>query len=192
MSNQRNNPVNVRKGRKAEIRAKSIAESLLDVLPINEVRMAPHYLDHQGIDLIIEICEGSEIVRVPLQIKSSPKYEEIYKRKHSDLVKFGIIILVVNKSRSDDLLRQELILALSNLDTLKTSFAKLFEQVESKLQIQEVRLRQKQLLETQHHNNKSKVPIICGHNKCTGEHLLEKFISDAEKITKLSNYKASA
>ena len=91
-----------KRGLETELRFQNILGEMVKERTFTKIEKATQNQDRRGIDFFGYIIVKGEIIRVPLQVKSSIsnaiKYNE---RNINDIRRKGIIVVVVNENRTD-------------------------------------------------------------------------------------------
>lgn len=115
------------RGKAAEERFVSLARSLKGSTNIVRVKFASRRLDQHGVDAVVSLrLPSKQILKVPVQVKSSEAGVSEYKEQYPQYVDQGVIIMVVNERRSDEEIRSELKFRLQVVQRTQVSFVQFF------------------------------------------------------------------
>ncbi len=108
MSSDDTTSTSVSRSAQAEKRFKEIALRIRS-MPVLKVESMPY--DVKGIiDFIIYIRnDDSKSLMMPVQIKNSACAAKSFRVEHSEIIKLGLVLIVVNDNRSDEEIESELI-----------------------------------------------------------------------------------
>lgn len=123
-----------RKGERAEMRTRQILRSLVGRLPIVSIDQAPWCYDRYGVDIRVKMSlrNGDEVI-VPIQVKSSSKKAKSFRRKYPlYLSVYHVILVVVNKERTEEEVAEELYAALARIIESRVTFVDFFKMLDAK------------------------------------------------------------
>ena len=144
------------RGREAEDRFLRITRSLRNSFSwITAVSRAGKRLDNTGVDIIVHLkpYHSGEVIKVPVQIKSSKSGVCKFWRVHDDLRDSGILVFVINDECSDADIALRLLVKLDDVIVEKQNFNKLIKQ----LKAENVRLRRKVRINQQREKKNGRV-----------------------------------
>lgn len=98
------------RGRNNFQRAIGIINALICEGSVEKLSRASRKQDKKGIDLFCHMMGEDEVIKAPVQIKSSAKHAERFRRSHED----NIVVLVVNDFRSDAEIQSDLLRGLKS------------------------------------------------------------------------------
>lgn len=122
-----------KRGQEAEVRLYTVLNRRGPDTPpwFIDIRRADELFDARGIDAFIRIrVSGKNIpVDVPVQIKSSPFRVQAHHTKHPELWLARVPLVVVNGSKTDAELRQEIFSELAVIRDAKRTFGAVIESI---------------------------------------------------------------
>ena len=122
------------RGKAAEERFLALARSLkINTVTKIRVRSASRRLDQNGVDFIVYLCtESAQVLKVPVQVKSSFGGVLEYRRKYREYIDAGVVTIVVNDFRTDEHIINELTVKFMNLLVQDVDFTEFFALLRTK------------------------------------------------------------
>lgn len=124
-------PPEVQRGKNAEKRLIALVRAMKQRFPwISKVTQSGIKLDYAGVDASIYIRSPSgEIVRVPVQVKSSYAGVIKFRREHPECTAAGVVVVIVNDYHTDEEISAAIAYKLKVIRTTGTHFGEFFRSI---------------------------------------------------------------